>query len=71
MRWSALGVFGSIVVELAKGGGETEELMIDIEPAVRHWSENNWRGHLKARRTAASLLKRGHFPGILDERKTA
>ncbi len=28
-RWSALGVFGRIFLELAKGGGETTELMID------------------------------------------
>jgi len=55
IRWSALGVFGRIFVELAKGGGETEEIMIDVEPVVRHWSENHWRGHLKAHRTATSL----------------
>jgi hypothetical protein len=48
-----LGVFGRIFVELAKGGGETAELMIDAT-------------HLKAHRTAASLLKKGLFPGISD-----
>lgn len=64
VRWSELGVFGRIFVELAKGGGETAELMIDVEPVVRHWFENRWRGHLKAHRTAASLLKKGLFPGI-------
>ena len=56
VRWSEMGVFGRIFVELAKGGGDTEEIMIDVEPGVRHWSENHWRGHLKAHRTAASLL---------------
>jgi hypothetical protein len=52
-------VFGRIFVELAKGGGDTEEIMIDVEPVVRHWSENRWRGHLKAHRTASSLRKKG------------
>ena len=53
IRWSELGVFGRIFVEPAKGGGETAELMIDAT-------------HLKAHRTAASLLKKGPFPGISD-----
>ena len=69
VRWSEMGVFGRIFVELAKGGGDTEEIMIDVEPVVRHWSENRWRGHLKAHRTAASLLKKGLFPGSSDARK--
>ena len=53
IRWSALGVFGRIFLELAKGGGEITELMIDAT-------------HLKAHRTAASLLKKGLFPGMSD-----
>ena len=69
VRWSEMGVFGRIFVELAKGGGDTEEIMIDVEPGVRHWSENHWRGHLKAHRTAASLLKKRVFPGSSDARK--
>ena len=56
IRWSEMGVFGRIFVELAKGGGDTEEVMIDAT-------------HLKAHRTAASLLKKGLFPGISDARK--
>jgi hypothetical protein len=44
-----MGVFGRIFVELAKGGGDTEEIMIDAT-------------HLKAHRTAASPLKRGSSP---------
>ena len=51
IRWSEMGVFGSVFVELAKGGGDTEEFMIDAT-------------HLKAHRTAASLLKKGLFPRI-------
>lgn len=51
VRWSEIVVFGRIFVELAKGGGDTEEIMID---AI----------HLKAQRTAASLLKNGLFPGL-------
>ena len=46
IRWSELGVFRRIFVELAKGGGASDEMMIDAT-------------HLKAHRTAASLLKRG------------
>jgi len=53
VRWSEMGVFGRIFVELAKGGGDTEEIMIDAT-------------HLKAHRTAASLLKKGLFPGSSD-----
>ena len=51
IRWSALGVFGRIFVELARGGGASDEMMIDAT-------------HLKAHRTAASLLKKGLFPGL-------
>ena len=53
IRWSEMGVFGRIFVELAKAGGDTDEIMIDAT-------------HLKAHRTAASLLKKGLFPGISD-----
>ena len=56
IRWSEMGVFGRIFVELARGGGETEEVMIDAT-------------HLKAHRTAASLLKKGLFPGLSDAQK--
>ena len=56
IRWSEIGVFGRIFVELAKGGGETAEIMIDAT-------------HLKAHRIAASLLKKRLFPGISDARK--
>lgn len=56
IRWSEMGVFGRIFVELAKNGGDTDEIMIDAT-------------HLKAHRTAASLLKKGLFPGISDARK--
>ena len=51
VRWSEMGVFGRIFVELAKRGGDTEEIMVDAT-------------HLKAHRTAASLLKKGLFPGL-------
>ncbi len=58
IRWSELGVFARIFVDLAKGGGETAELMIAAT-------------HLKAHRTAASPLKRGLFPGISDAPRAA
>lgn len=35
VRWSEMGVFGRIFVELAKGGGETEEIMIDAPTSRR------------------------------------
>ena len=57
-RWSELGVFGRIFVELAKGVGDSDEMMIDAT-------------HLKAHRTAASLPKKGLFPGISGEPKAA
>lgn len=52
IRWSAMGVFGRILTELSRQGGETSQIMIDAT-------------HLKAHRTAASLLKKGLFPGLL------
>lgn len=58
IRWSEMGVFGRIFVELARGGGETDEIMIDAT-------------HLKAHRTAASLLKKGLFPGLSGAPKAA
>lgn len=44
IRWSRLGVFNRIFVELAGQAGEPDRIMIDAT-------------HLKAHRTAASLLK--------------
>ena len=46
IRWSRLGVFNRIFAELAARGGRPDTLMIDAT-------------HLKAHRTAASLLKKG------------
>jgi len=57
-RWSEIGVFGRILVELAKGGGDSDEMMIDAT-------------HLKAHRTAASLLKKGLFRDLLEVQKAA
>lgn len=48
VRWSRMGVFDRIFAELAKSG-DGERLMIDAT-------------HLKAHRTAASLLKKGLYP---------
>ena len=52
VRWSRLGVFNRIFVELAGEGDGT--LMIDSTS-------------LKAHRTAASLLKKGLYPDVSDE----
>ena len=56
IRWSRMGVFGRILMELARQGGETDEIMIDAT-------------HLKAHRTAASLVKKGLFRDFLDAQK--
>jgi transposase len=49
VRWSRMGVFDRIFAALAAEGGPPSQLMIDAT-------------HLKAHRTAASLLKKGLFP---------
>ena len=49
IRWSRMGVFNRIFAELAAKGGRPNTLMINAT-------------HLKAHRTAASLLKKGLFP---------
>ena len=51
VRWSRLGVFNKIFAELASKGPRPQRLMIDAT-------------HLKAHRTAASLLKKGLFPDV-------
>jgi transposase len=58
IRWSRLGVFDRIFAELAAKGSKPDRLMIDAT-------------HLKAHRTAASLLKKGLFPGVSGARKAA
>ena len=56
IRWSRMGVFDRIFAGLAGEGPKPERIMIDAT-------------HLKAHRTAASLLKKGMFPGISGEPK--
>lgn len=51
IRWSNLGVFSKIFSELASEAKHDQRLMIDAT-------------HLKAHRTAASLLKKGLFPDV-------
>ena len=51
IRWSRLGVFDRIVASLAGEGPTLGRIMIDAT-------------HLKAHRTAASLLKKGLFPAV-------
>lgn len=58
IRWSRLGVFNKIFAELAAEAGKPKLLMIDAT-------------HLKAHRTAASLLKRGMFPDVSGAQKAA
>ena len=53
-----LGVFDRIFAALAAEGGPPERLMIDST-------------HLKAHRTAASLLKKGLFPAVSAEPRAA
>ncbi|NBU11776.1 MAG: IS5 family transposase [Proteobacteria bacterium] len=56
VRWSRLGVFNKILSELARKAGKPRRLMIDAT-------------HLKAHRTAASLLKKGLFPRCIGRTK--
>jgi putative transposase len=58
IRWSRLGVFNHILAELAARGKDSDRLMIDAT-------------HLKAHRTAASLLKKGLYPDVSDAAETA
>lgn len=58
IRWSRLGVFDRIFAALAGEGPKPERIMIDAP-------------HLKAHRTAASLLKKGLFPAVSGARKVA
>jgi putative transposase len=52
VRWSMNGVFNRIFSELAGMEGVPDHLQIDAT-------------HIKAHRTAASLLKKGMFPALL------
>lgn len=51
IRWSRMGVFNKIFAGLAAKAGKPDQLMIDTT-------------HLKAHRTAASLLKKDLFPRV-------
>jgi transposase len=56
IRWSRLGVFSRILAALTAKRGKQDKLMIDAT-------------HLKAHRTAASLLKKGMCPDVSVEPK--
>ncbi len=58
IRWSRMGVFDRIFRALAGAHGPPDRLMIAAT-------------HLKAHRTAASLLKKGLFPAVSVARKAA
>src|SRR5674476_343675 len=58
VRWSRLGVFNKIFVELTHKAGKPRRLMIDAT-------------HMKAHRTAASLLKKGLFPDVSGAQRAA
>ena len=58
IRWSRLGVFNKIFAGLVARGGAPDRVMIDAT-------------HLKAHRTAASLLKKGLFPDVSGAPKAA
>jgi transposase len=58
VRWSVIGVFDRIFAELAAASTATDTVMIDAT-------------HLKAHRTAASLLKKGAFPAVSGAPKVA
>lgn len=56
VRWSRLGVFDGIFSHLTAEGEPPDTLMIDAT-------------HLKAHRTASSLLKKGMFPAVSGEQR--
>ncbi len=58
VRWSRMGVFDRIFAAMAAEAGPPSRLMIDAT-------------HLKAHRTAASLLKKGLFPAASAAPKAA
>ena len=58
IRWSRMGVFNRIFAALAAKAGKHGQLMIDAT-------------HLKAHRTAASLLKKDLFPDVSGAPKAA
>ncbi len=58
IRWSRMGVFDRIFAALTAEGGRPDRLMIDAT-------------HLKAHRTASSLLKGGMFPAVSGARRVA
>ena len=58
IRWSCMGVFNKIFAALTAKVGKPDQLMIDAT-------------HLKAHRTAASLLKKEMFPAVSDAPKAA
>lgn len=58
IRWSEMGVFDRIFTCLATDHDVPEQLQIDAT-------------HLKAHRTASSLLKKGMFPAILAAQEAA
>ena len=58
IRWNRIGVFDRIFATLAAASEATDTVMIDAT-------------HLKAHRTAASLLKKGLFPAASGEPKAA
>lgn len=58
IRWSRMGVFDRIFAALTAEAGRPDQLMIDAT-------------HLKAHRTASSLLKGGMFPVVSGARRVA
>ncbi len=56
VRWSRMGIFDRIFANLAAEEGPPDRLIIDST-------------HLKAHRTAASLLKGGVFPAVSGARR--
>jgi putative transposase len=58
VRWSRMGVFDRILGGLVADSGEPDIVMIDAT-------------HLKAHRTAASLLKKGLLHAVSGERRVA
>ena len=60
-RWRKAGHWARILHAVSEAcDGDVQ--MIDIEPVVRHWSENRWRGSIRVHQHGANGPKKGGDP---------
>ena len=71
IRWSQIGVFDRIFATLAAESTATDTVMIPLIDCCAINCRATDATHLKAHRTAASLLKKGMFRAALDAPRAA